>query len=718
MGRNFTPDEDGFGAEQVTILSHRFWLRRFEADSKVIGKTLELNGYPATIVGVMPPSFRLAYVADRAAFDVFVPHPDAPGDTFSCRVVARLKPGVSLDQAEGEISFFIARRADASHETNRDWEDWGGATLQRHTEFISRTWGGTFYTLWGAAGFVLLIACANVGGLMLARISSRQKEIATRMALGAGRLRVARLLLTESVLLAVSGAAGGLLLAYWGVQALVLFAPESNVRFLPYLSEAAIDLEVLGYTVLVSLFATVLSGVTPVLHSSRANANESLKNTALGVTADPHRQRVRTVLVVAQVALSVVLLAGTGLMINSFLRLQAVDTGFNRDNLLTFQIPLTREQYTEDISVEGRRATRLSPRVPQLYQQILERVRNIPGVRSAGATTNLPLSHVIHFKRITIEGRDTEKPPLVLYRPASDDYFRTMGIPIVKGRRFTAQDTVESPWVAIVNQTMAQHLWPGEEPIGKWLTVRPRFFRGEAGDYEKPRQIVGVAGDVREWSLWLGPNRRGGVYVPFRQVPLEDRHSHRLHMSYTLRTIGDPRSLVRAVRQAVAEVDPRQPVSKIVPMERLYGIWTDVPRYYMFLLTFFALVAVILASIGVYGVIAYSASQRTHEIGIRMALGANPRDILTMVMRPGLAVAVVGVAVGLGLAVGFARIAFPEVSNVGGDPTGQWLYGVSATDPATFTAVSVLLIGVALLACHIPARRATKVDPMVALRHE
>ena len=663
----------------------------------------------------MPPGF---FFADEKALIWSVARADYRLSSRFLPVTARLKPGVSIEQAQVAMETIAARRAEEYPETNADW---GVTVMPLHDAwFTGAPLQDRLFIFSCALGFVLLIACANVAGLLLVRSSSRRKEMATRLALGAGRWRLVRQLLTESTLLAMAGGALGVAVAYGGLKVLLAFNPDNHQfggQFFPRMNEAGIDGEVLGYALLISLLTGLVAGIAPAFKGSKHNLNEASR----GTTADSHQQRSSSLLVVAQIALALVLLIGAGLMINSFVRLQSVDVGFNPDDVLTFRVDLRAEEYANGLGIPDESGKYSGNSVvTNYYKQVLERVKAVPGVESAAGMRDLPLSHYTFNSHVGVDGRppkDREElgrwdpETRVRHKIVMGDFFQTLGIPLLRGRDFTSQDSAEAPGVVVISEGMARRHWPDQDPIGRQLTLRPG--RLAAG---RPLEVVGVVGDIHDWNLQHEPN--AAVYVPTVQV--QGEHSRRLReMSFMARTASEVTALIPAVRAAVAEVDSEVPIYAVAPMKRLYLIWTGESRFYTLLLGVFAGLALILSAIGVYGVMAHSVTRRTHEIGIRMALGAQSSEVLKAVMRWGVALTMIGVTLGLAAAFILTRVtgAFGltpvDVGNV-----DSVLYGITPTDPATFAAVSIVMTVVALLACYIPARRATKVEPVIALRHE
>ncbi len=705
LGRDFLPGDEKDAAAPAVILSYRLWERLFEKDPNAIGKNLRINLENATVVGVMPPGF---FFANEKALIWLT---GRPGPGFKVRdPTARLKPGVSIEQAQVAMETLAAQRAQEYPETSGDL---GVIVMPLHeASFTGGPLRERLFIFSCAVGFVLLIACANVAGLLLVRSSSRRKEMATRLALGAGRWRLVRQLLTESTLLAMAGGALGVAVAYGGLKVLLAFNPDSHQfggRFFPRMNEAGIDGEVLGYTLLISLLTGLVAGIAPAFKGSKHNLNEASR----GATPDSGQQRSSSLLVVAQVALALVLLIGAGLMINSFVRLQSVDVGFNPDDVLTFRVNLRQREYANNPEGFDHGNYSGKSRLTDYYQQVLERVRAVPGVESAAGIVFLPLSHWTWNSFVGVDGRPPmEKDEMfVRHNHVMGDFFQTLGIPLLRGRVFTAQDSAEAPGVVVISEGMARRYWPDQDPIGRQLVLQQG---GAAAG--RPLQVVGVVGDIHQWNLQFEP--RAAVYVPTVQVPGDDSRRI-LRMGFMARTSSEAASLIPAVRAAVAEVDSEVPIYAVAPMKRLYLIWTGESRFYMLLLGVFAGLALILSAIGVYGVMAHSVSRRTHEIGIRMALGAQSSEVLKAVMRWGVALTMIGVALGLATTFILTRVtgAFGLTS---ADPSESMdvLYGITPTDPATFAAVAIVMTAVALLACYIPARRATKVEPVIALRHE
>jgi predicted permease len=679
-GRAFAPEDGRAGAARVVLLEHGFWQRRFGGETKIIGQTLTLSGESATVIGVMPQGFKEADV------DLWVnPYqivPDlstgARDDILSVRsnvyleVIGRLKPGVTLAQAQADISAIAARLGQQYPRTNAI----RGVRLVSLHESIVGDVQPLLLALLGAVALVLLIACANVANLALARASTRGRELAVRAALGAGRGRIIRLLLTESVLLAVVGGLFGLGLAVLGVDWLIAFSPTD----LPRLSEIGLDRRVLGFTFLVSLLTGVVCGLLPALAASAVNLNEALKEGGRSA-GNTSRQRARSVLVIAEVALALVVLLGTGLLVKSFARLQAVEPGFDPTNLTTLLVWLKETKYVESA------AARIA-----FVNELGARLERLPGIEAVALANDLPMRGVDATSYPIIEGRPLSEPHErigVGRHTVKAGYFQALGIPLRTGRALTEQDNEQAPLVMVVNETAARLLWPGENPVGKRLKF---------GKPEYPwTEVVGVVGDVKHAGLHepAGPQ----VYGPYSQAAWPT-------LRIAVRSKLDAAAVGAAVRREVQGLDPNQPVSYVKTMTEVMAEAVAPRRSALALFSLFAVVALLLACIGLYAVMSHDVTRRTSEIGIRMALGAQKGAVLRLIVGQGMKLAGIGVVIGLGGALALTR----------------WmktlLFGVSTTDPTTFIVIALLLIAVALLACWLPARRATQVDPLVALRSE
>jgi putative ABC transport system permease protein len=676
LGRTYAAGEDQPGREHVVVISHGFWQRRFGGDRGVVGRQVTLDGEAYTVIGVMPPDFQFApFWATHA--EAWLPLNlgrrvnDRRGQ--SLRVFARLKDGVTQAQAQTEMET-INRRLEEQYP--RENEGPAVSVDPLHEKVVGKSRPALLVIL-GAVGFVLLIACANVANLMLTKSALRRKEIAVRIALGAGRRRVVRQLLTESLLLSLAGGGAGLLLASWSNSTLASLGPDS----LPRVRTVGLDANVLVFTLGLCVLVGLLFGLAPALRSTKTDLTESLKDRSRGSTSDRRQERVRKFLVVGEIAVSLVLLIGGGLTMRSFLRLTSVDPGFDPRGVMTATVPLAGPRYSTD---EQRAA---------FFKLLTERVSSLPGVKSASVINHLPLGGDVWTYGFTVEGRpaptDAERPSAV-YRVARPDYFRTMGAALLKGRDFTERDDASSPGVVIVNEALARRQWPGEEPLGKRITVN-----GESG---KPREVVGVVRDLKqgEWASEPKPE----MYLPHSQA------APPRSMTLVVRASSDTSEVAREVRREVWAIDKDLPVSQVASMEDVVAESVAQQRFNTLLIGVFAAAALMLAAVGVYGVMSHTVTQRTHEIGVRMALGARGRDVLGMIIRQGLVLTLIGLAVGLAGAFALTRV------------MDSLLYEVSATDPLVFGGVAAALTLSALLACYVPARRATKVDPMEALRYE
>ncbi|MET0645632.1 MAG: ABC transporter permease [Pyrinomonadaceae bacterium] len=677
-------EEDGQQGSAGVVLSYGFWKRRFGGDPGLVGKPITLNGVPFNVVGVMPPSFHW-HIKQRSgtgkAAEVWgvLPMPPPGASTSNERgrflsVVGRLKRGVSVAQAEAEMKTIHARLSEDST-FNKNYT----AEVIPLREQIVGNVRSALWVLLGAVGLVLLIACANVANLLLSRVAAREKEIALRTALGARRIRVIRQLLTESLLLSLLGSALGLLVAWWGIGALVAISPRDLVN----LQNVGINTTVLAWTLGVTLLTSLLFGIVPALEATRLNLNDALKEGGKGADAQGSRSRIlRSVLVVIEVALSLVLLAGAGLLIKSFAQLRKIDTGFNTENVLTMVLRLPAAKYKDD------------PQYVAFFRQALERIRSTPGVQSAGIVNFLPLYGGLGSATgFNVEGKP-EPPrgtgPSTNVRVADAGYFKTMGIPVKQGRNFSEVEDAEVRNVIIVSESFARKHFPGEDPLGKRIKV----FMAEEPAWT---EIVGIVGDVRYDNLTA--EAEPTVYYPHPGLTYE-------FMTIVVRTAGDPAEMAPAVRREIAAIDPDQPVSDVRTMTQVMADTVGRARFNTLLLGIFAGLATLLAAVGIFGVMNYSVQLRTREIGLRMALGAQPGRMLMLVLRQGLILTLIGIGVGLAGALALSRV------------MSGLLYGVTASDPVTFAAIVVVLGVVSLIACYIPARRATRVDPLIALKYE
>ncbi|HMG32765.1 MAG TPA: ABC transporter permease [Blastocatellia bacterium] len=684
LGGTFLPEEDKAHGTPVVLLSYRLWQRQFAGDPNLIGQTITINAQDYTVIGIIPRDFRLygpTGDGPMRPIDLWMPVSlwtyDMNYRGFpSASVIARLKAGVTLEQARANMAA-IARQLEQQYpKTNTGI----GVRMVSFYEAVVKDTRPALLVLLGAVGFVLLLACANVTNLLLARATTRHREVAIRTALGASRLRIIRQLLTESVLLAMTGGVFGLLLAFWGVHFLIGILPKN----MPRIEEVGVDARVLGFTLFCSVLTGVGFGIAPSLQSSKLNLAVALKEGARNVTPCKGLSRLRSVLVATEVAVSVVLLVGAGLMIKSFLRLRATDLGFNAKNVLMMNFSLPITQY-------GTHAQRSA-----FYQQMLSRIEVLPGVQAAGAASPPALPGGGLETPIVVEGRQhtSTEDASTEYSLISYDYFRVLGIPLLKGRYFTVRDAEEAPLVAIIDDNLEHQLFTHEEdPIGKRLKLL------DLTDMHTPvsATIVGVVRHVNDYQI--NADSKTLMYVPFVQAPM-------YKFTLVVRTGSNPLNLADAVRREVLQVDRGQPAYNIRTMEQEADQLVAPERLYMRLFCFLGVAALLLAGAGIYAVIAYSDSQRTHEIGIRMALGAQRIDVLRLIIRQGMSPTVVGLVIGLGLAFGLTRV------------LSSLLHKVSPTDLFTHVSIPLLLTAVAFLACYVPARKAIKVDPMVALRDE
>jgi len=690
LGRAFLPEEYEPGKGQVVILGHEFWQRRFNSDPKLIGQTLTLDGAPYTVVGIMPTGIYPTWpmTSGKISFDPqqqqywvpmsFTADRAANRNSHVLGVVARLKLGVTRDRAQTEMDA-IARRLEQEYPANNRGE---GIMV---SPFINEVVADTrlaLLVLLGAVGFVLLIACANVASLLLAQLAARRKEIAVRAALGAGRARLIRQFLVEGLLLSLLGGALGVWLAKWGIDLLLKLTPQD----IPRLNQVGVDRKVLGFTLLLSLGASLIFGFVPALQASKADLQEALKEAGRGSGASPSRQRFRRLLVVAQIGMAVVLVIGAGLLIKSFWHLRQVDPGFSPEHVAVMNLTIPQSKY------------RQWHQISSFYTQLIERLQTSPGVRSATIAYDQPLTSN-WIDSFTIAGRpapEAGETPAESFRPVGDGYFRTLGIELRTGRHFTPQDDPEHPGATIINEAFARKYFPNENPLGHQLqTSTPA--RMSNGPMPTSFEIVGIVRDTKFHGLSAAS--APAFYIPAKQFPLAD-------MVVMARVEGAPLNYTQALRNAVWAIDPNQPVNSISLLEQMVADNIARPRFNMLLMGLFGALALVLASVGIYGLLSYAVTQRKQEIGVRMALGAQRRDIFKLIVGQGMRLTLAGVGLGLVAALVLARF------------LSSLLYGMRATDFTTFAVVTVLLAMVALLACYLPARRATKVDPMIALRCE
>lgn len=697
LGRLLTEEEAI--KDSCSAVSYEFWQRHFGNDPKILGRQLFVDNYTTEVVAVLPRGFDLLGGRTADVYEFLSVNRIGPSDTGRwLRTFGKLKAGTTLRQAQASMDVLARHLEQVNPETNKGF----GIRVQALQDGLFGWSGQILYPLLASVAFVLLIACANIANLLLSRASARRKEIGIRAAMGASRFRLIRQLLTESVLLAVAGGALGLLISVWGMELFVALAPQ----FLPKTNTISLDSRVLWFTLAISIATGILFGLAPAFRASKTDLNDSLKEGGRS-SAPGSRHRMRSTLVVAEVALALVLLVDAGLMINTVVRVLHADPGFHTDRLLTLEVRLLGAKYL-DISQWETGVDLVTPQVGIFCRQALERIKGLPEVESAALIDWLPMLGEAERMStpITIAGRPvvtSGERPGAMFSTVSPGYFRVMQIPLLKGRDVTEHDTETAPWVVVINQAAAGKFFPNQDPIGRVITVDTRAVQAE----ERPREIVGIVGNVRQ--VRLGEDSVPEIYAPY---PQQAKHCHgfdtesRLHQSIVLRTSSETKTLIDSVRRTVAELDKDSPVFGFKTMQETVDSSAHLERFYTQLLGGFAVVALLLAAIGIYGVISYSVTERTHEIGLRMALGARSVQVLQHVLREGLVLSLGGVAIGL--AASFA--ATPLIAN--------FLYGVRAHDPMTLAAVSVFLIGITILATYIPARRATKVDPMVTLRHE
>jgi putative ABC transport system permease protein len=677
LGRVISEEEDRFGGERVVVLTHSFWQQQLGGDRQVIGRTIPLSGQQYTVVGVLPPDFVLPYGKPDVFTSLPVTNPVAAAvrGVHFMRVYLRLKPGVTITQAQGEMASIEKQLEQLDPIENKNRR----IILQPLHERVTGETRPALLVLFGAVGLVLLIACANFANLLMTRAASRHQEIVIRTALGAGRTRLIRQLLTESVMIAILGGACGLLFAMWSIDLLMAFEPAN----LPRLESIRLDRWVLMFTLFISILTGFVFGLVPAWKASRANISEALKEGGRAATAGAARHRFSNALVVSELALAILLLTGAGLLIKGFWRLRSVDPGFKPDGLLSLRLELPETRYKE------------IPTQTQFRERVLQSINSLPGTEAA-MISEIPLVGDALAQNFVIEGQPVapgEEPDLYT-RTIMGDYFRLMNIPLTKGRAFTAQDREGAPLVAVVNEAMAREYFKDKDPIG----ARVRWARAEQQTWVT---IVGVVGDVRHFGL--NQPDEPAVYTPYAQTVQQWKRWQYLVVKTNTQT---PAGLVEAVKKQVWSVDSQVPLTKVRAMTDVVAASMTPQRFNMTLLGIFAGVALLLACVGIYGVISYSVTQRTHEIGIRMALGASTSDVLKMVLGQGMLLTLAGVCLGLVAAFALTRV------------MASLLFGVTARDPWTFAAVAALLGVVALISCYIPARRATRVDPMVALRYE
>ena len=689
LGRTFQAEDDQHQDQRLVILSDGLWRRRFGADTSIVGKKITIDETAHTVVGVMASGFSYPVKSelwvlgkDRNAVSMSLisqfPTNDwaHERDAHFISVVARLKPGVTMAQAQSDMAGIASRLERDFPKTNSGL---GSNVISLHTQIVGNV-KTLLSILLGAVALVLIIACTNVASLLLARATKRDREFAIRRAVGASRGRLIRQLLTESVVLSLAGGLAGLGLAIWTVNLFIKFSPGD----IPRLNEASVDLRLLCFTFAVSMLTGIAFGLWPAWHATGGSLNQSLKEAGSKSSEGKQRRRSRNVLIITELALAQVMLVGAGLLIMSYVRVSQIDPGFRSEEVLTAKIAPAASKYPDTRS-----------RI-QFYSQVIEKLQTLSGVTSVGMVMNLPLSGASMNRGFTVEGRPEPKPDENMsmdYQVVSRDYFSTLNIPVLRGRSFTAGDTENSTRVIVINDAMARRFWPNEDPVGRRMAI------GESSKDTSWRTIVGIVGDVRHASLTEEPVPT--AFIDYRQ----DLESWP-RMAFVLKTSAEPTSLSSAVRTSLVSIDPRQPVYAVEPMDKLLSTDVAPRRFVLLLVGSLALVALALAAVGIYSIISFSVSERTREIGIRMALGAKRGDVLRMVLGQGMVVALVGIFAGLTLALTLTRL------------LTTLLFSVSATDPTTFVMVGVVLMVIALLACYLPARRATRVDPLIALKDE
>jgi len=680
LGRTFTPDEDTPGKEHVVVLSHRLWAAQFGSDPRIVGKSLTLNGEPYTVIGVMPA--RSAF--DRSFNQLWRPLAFKPSERTRnfhwLGVVARLKPGVTIEKARSELDAIGARIAVDFPDSNKGW---GVSTLRYMDVVVGQQLQRSLYVLLAAVGMLLLIGCANVANLVLARGTAREREVAVRAALGAGRGRLVRQFLAENILLAIVGGVLGIALGYGLMMWLKFMLPPF---YLPAAINVAMDLRVLAFTFALAVATGVVFGLAPALSATKLDLAGAMKEGGRGAAGDSGRRRLRSGLVVVEVALAFILLTGGGLLVRSFFRMMQVELGFNPTNVLTLRLPIANERFPD------------SSQLSTYIRQVVTRINAVPGVMGAASTDSLPLEGFSNGMPFLIAGRDQvdrANRQACGFKMVHADYFRVLGISVIKGRGLTDRDVKGTPPVAVINQSFVKRFMADQDPIGQRLLIQDIIPGQPQLGPEIPWEIVGVIADER--TSTLEGTVRPGVYVPIEQSPSTS-------VNVVVRSAIEPASLSRAITEAVHEVNRNQVVSDIRTLEEMKSTSVASTRLRTTLLAVFAALALLLSAIGIYGVISYTVAQRTHELGVRAALGASAKALIGMVVRNGMTLTVVGLALGIAGALGLTQL------------LGTLLFGVSPRDPVTLAGSAAILAAVALLACYVPARRAARMDPLVALR--
>jgi putative ABC transport system permease protein len=678
LGRKFTNDEAVPGHDQEVVLSFRTWQERYGADPAILGKTIRIDSKSTTVIGVMPKNYDYPLPAQLWLPLAMTGAEKQARSNHALHVLGLLRPGVSIEQANAELTMIQQRLVQRYPQTDKGW---GARVVEMRTHMSSDMTRQYILLLVVAVGFVLLIACANVANLQFARATRRQREIALRTALGAGRWQLVRQLLIESVLVSLVGAWAGLFLAWWSIRLILAYMPATAARYIAGWDKIGLDSRAFLFALGIAVAAGILAGLVPAIESSRPDMNETLKEGGRGGTSGRTRQRLRSIFVVAEIALSLVLLIGAGLLVKGFRALLGINQNFAPKTLLTMTIDLPKSRY-------GDAAKRAN-----FYQQALNQLSTMPGVRLAALATNIPDGNSSFLASFSIQDHPTPpgEHPLAYWQVVNPDFFRALHISLIKGRFFAQTDGLDSPPVAIISQSLATRYFPGQDPIGRQIK-----FGNES--YDAPwATIVGIVSDVK--YQWLDRQMIPALYEPYTQAARADTY-------FMVRTSGDPNSLVATARQRIAAIDPDLPIYDVQPLD---GVISDAMvglGYVAVMMAVLGVIALVLACVGVYGVMSFSVAERTHEIGIRMALGAQRGEVLRLVLRHGLLLAGIALAIGLPLSLGLSRL------------LASLVFGVSATDPLTFVAVSALLLLVAIAACYFPARRAMRVDPVIALRYE
>ena len=678
LGRAFLPEEEQPGKDHEVILTNGLWERRYGSDRNVVGKSIQIDRESYTVVGVMGKDFKYPFSVELWMPLAMDAKEKAIRKSHYLFTLGQLKPGASVSQARAELVAINSRLSTEYPQTNKGW----GVRVLPFRQAVSGDLTRQYtLLLMGAVGFVLLIACANIANLQLARAANRQKEIALRSAMGATRWRVIRQLLTESILMALAGGAAGLMVAQWAIDLILSNMPPDVAQYVAGWQEIRLDSRAFLFTLAIAIVAGILSGLAPALQSSKTDINEALKEGGHGSSAGRKRHFVRNVLVVAEISMSVILLVGAGLLVKGFRALINVNQNFEPNSLLTFRTSLPAAKYTSPQKISA------------FYDETLRQLQSLPGVKSASLVTSVPYSNSYSSDTFSIEGRmfPVGEIPTATSETVSSNYLQTMHIPLLRGREFQESDNADSPHVAIISQVLAQRYWPTENPLGK------RIKFGSEDSKNSWAEIVGVSGEVK--YNWISSGQEPTIYLPYLQHPVG-------YSQFALRMSGDPNSFTSAVRSRIANVDPEQPISEVKPLNQVIHESVVGIAYVAVMMAVLGVIALLLSAVGVFGVMAYSVTERTREFGIRVAFGAQQKDVLRIVFHRGMILTGIGMAIGLPISLAMSQL------------MASLLYGVSASDPIIFSGVTILLAGIALLACYIPARRAMQVDPMIALRYE